>query len=260
MTDEIISQALLALVTFIANFFASMSGGGAGFVQFPALILLGLPFATALGTHKVAVVFLGIGAITKKLRAGPFALDRTVCVAMIAVALTTVIAGSVIIVSVPAKIAQTVLGIITIATGFYSICKRGFGTTSIENRSLARTILGTLALFAIGIFSGSFSSGTGIFSTLILVGIFGMDIKNAILHTMIFVGSLWNAVGAVTVGAMTDIHWQWLPVMIISTFAGAYCGASLMTKMNPGKIKILFSGVCMISGILLIAQPYIKLR
>lgn len=68
--DEVIRQGILFAVSFFANLFASVSGGGAGFVQFPLLILLGLPFATALGTHKVAVVFLGIGALAKQRRSG----------------------------------------------------------------------------------------------------------------------------------------------------------------------------------------------
>ena len=101
MTEELIKQAILFCVTFVANLFASVSGGGAGFIQFPMLILLGLPFATALGTHKVAVVFLGIGAISKKKFDPTFKFDRTVSLIMLLAGCTSVVAGSVIIVSVP---------------------------------------------------------------------------------------------------------------------------------------------------------------
>ena len=60
MLEEVINQTILFIGTFTATLFASVSGGGAGFIQFPLLILLGLPFGTALGTHKVAVVFLAV--------------------------------------------------------------------------------------------------------------------------------------------------------------------------------------------------------
>ncbi|MEF1339048.1 sulfite exporter TauE/SafE family protein, partial [Vibrio rotiferianus] len=40
--------------SLVANTLASLSGGGAGLLQFPLLIFLGLPFSVALGTHKVA--------------------------------------------------------------------------------------------------------------------------------------------------------------------------------------------------------------
>ena len=50
----------LTLIAVIANAMSAFAGGGAGLVQLPALILLGLPFATALATHKLApAVWLG---------------------------------------------------------------------------------------------------------------------------------------------------------------------------------------------------------
>ena len=42
----------LGLIAIIANALSAFAGGGAGLVQLPALILLGLPFASALATHK----------------------------------------------------------------------------------------------------------------------------------------------------------------------------------------------------------------
>jgi uncharacterized membrane protein YfcA len=52
----------------MANLFSAFSGGGAGLIQLPVLIFLGLPFAVALATHKVASVALGIGATIGHLR------------------------------------------------------------------------------------------------------------------------------------------------------------------------------------------------
>ena len=52
----------IGLIAFVANLFSALAGGGAGLVQLPALILLGLPFSIALATHKIASVALGLGA------------------------------------------------------------------------------------------------------------------------------------------------------------------------------------------------------
>ena len=59
---ELIEQLLLFVVSTVANTFSAYAGGGAGLLQLPALIFLGLPFAIALATHKIASVALGIGA------------------------------------------------------------------------------------------------------------------------------------------------------------------------------------------------------
>lgn len=253
MYEEIISQSILFAVSFTANLFASVSGGGAGFVQFPLLILMGLPFATALGTHKVAVVFLGLGALSKKFKdKGNFNIDKQIALIMLFIGCPAVVCGTVIVVSVDPDIAAFVVGLITILSGIYTFYKKSFGGNNIENRSLTRTILGTILMIIIGMFSGSLSSGAGLFSTLTLVLVFGLDLKRAILHTMVFVATIWNAVGAITVGALTSIYWHWVPVLIIATFLGSYLGTTLLIKLNIKFVRICFSCVAILSGLTLL--------
>ncbi len=61
-------QIFLFVVSYIANTFSAFAGGGAGLIQLPLLIFLGLMFSTALATHKVASVALGVGATIRHLR------------------------------------------------------------------------------------------------------------------------------------------------------------------------------------------------
>ena len=49
------------LISFFSNTFSAISGGGAGFLQLPALILAGVPYYQALASHKLATVALGLG-------------------------------------------------------------------------------------------------------------------------------------------------------------------------------------------------------
>ena len=67
---DVFTQGLLFFISLIANIFSAFAGGGAGLLQFPVLIFLGLPFGIALATHKVASVALGIGATIRNLREG----------------------------------------------------------------------------------------------------------------------------------------------------------------------------------------------
>ena len=60
--ETVLMQFVIGLIAFVANLFSALAGGGAGLVQLPALILLGLPFSIALATHKIASVALGLGA------------------------------------------------------------------------------------------------------------------------------------------------------------------------------------------------------
>ncbi len=61
-------QLIIFVISLFANLFSALSGGGAGLIQLPALIFLGLPFGLALATHKVATIALGIGATARHLK------------------------------------------------------------------------------------------------------------------------------------------------------------------------------------------------
>ena len=60
--ETVLMHLVIGSIAFVANLFSALAGGGAGLIQLPALILLGLPFSIALATHKIASVALGLGA------------------------------------------------------------------------------------------------------------------------------------------------------------------------------------------------------
>ena len=61
-----LEQISLLLISLISNIFSAFSGGGAGVIQLPAILLLfNIPFIDALAIHKIATVALGIGATSK---------------------------------------------------------------------------------------------------------------------------------------------------------------------------------------------------
>ena len=56
----------LLFVSFFSNLFSAFSGGGAGIIQLPAILLLfEISFPVALATHKISTVLLGLGASLK---------------------------------------------------------------------------------------------------------------------------------------------------------------------------------------------------
>ncbi len=253
--QETLDQIIIFAISFIANLFASVSGGGAGFIQFPVLILMGLPFAQALGTHKIAVVFLGLGAIIKKKRKeGKFNLDKRLSYLLLLVGCPSVVLGTYIVLQVPAHIAEIFVGLITVASGIYTFYKKEFGVKHDFVMTKTRLAIGIILIILIGMFSGSLSSGSGLFGTMCFVMVFGLDLKSAILHTMLFIGTIWNAVGAITVSQVVSIYWPWVPTMVIATFLGSYLGASLLYKLNVNSIRIIFSCVSLLSGFILIGK------
>ena len=248
---NVLEQLILFLVSLVANLFSAFSGGGAGLIQLPVLIFMGLPFAIALATHKVASVALGIGATVRHLREQP--LEQPLVLCILGFGLPGVILGANIILGIPERLAEVALGILTAGLGVYSWLNPGLGQRSkAVERSWQGHVFGGLVLFFIGVLNGSLTSGTGLFVTLWLVRWFGLDYRRAIAYTLILVGVFWNGTGAVTLGMLTEIRWPWLPALLLGSLLGGYLGAHLAIKSGNRWIKRAFEIVTLLIGVKLV--------
>jgi len=248
---DLTDQLLLFVISLLANLFSAFSGGGAGLIQLPALIFLGLPFGVALATHKVASVALGVGATLRHLREE--SLERNFALLILATGLPGVILGANVILHIPGRWAEIALGCLTIGLGLYSVFQAGLGqNANRRNRDLRGRIIGGSTLFIIGFLNGSLTSGTGLFVTLWLVRWFGLDYKRAVAYTLILVGLFWNGTGAITLGLLGEIKWTWLPALLAGSLLGGYLGAHLAIKKGNRWIKRGFEIVTFLVGIKLI--------
>lgn len=244
-------QVGLLLISLLANLLSALAGGGAGLLQFPVLLFLGLSFATALATHKIASVALGVGATLRHLREG--SLDWHFAVFMLVCGLPGVLTGANLILDLPQSWAILSLGCLTAGLGLYSVFKSDLGLEQQpRHRDFGGMLLGGLGLFLIGTLNGSLTSGTGLFVTLWLVRWFGFDYQRAVAHTLILVGLFWNGAGAIAVALQTPPRWEWLPVLLFGSALGAYFGAHLGIAKGNQLIKRCFELLTLLVGAKLI--------
>lgn len=246
-----LDHILIFVISLLANVFSALSGGGAGLIQLPVLIFLGLPFGVALATHKVATIALGIGATVRHLRESH--LERQFALFMVVAGVPGVVLGASIILRVPDRPAQLALGILTMGLGIYSIFSPKLGQHhEPAHRDRQGYAVGGIALFFIGILNGSLTSGTGLFVTLWLIRWFGMDYKRAVAYTLILVGLFWNGAGAITLGLLGEIYWLWLPALLLGSIIGGYVGAHLAIVKGNKVIKRVFEAVTLLIGLKLV--------
>lgn len=244
-------QILIFFISLVANIFSALSGGGAGLIQLPVLIFLGLPFGVAVATHKVATVALGIGATARHLKEST--LERKFALFITTTGLPGVVLGASFILQVPDRMAEIVLGILTLGLGLYSFFSPQLGQTHQPlHRNSRGYLLGGLTLFFIGILNGSLTSGTGLFVTLWLIRWFGLDYKHAVAYTLVLVGLFWNGAGAITLGILGEIHWLWIPALLLGSVIGGYLGAHLAIVKGNILIKRSFEIVTLLVGLKLI--------
>jgi len=112
--------------------------------------------------------------------------------------------------------------------------------------------LAAVFCFILGVLNGSLTSGTGLFATLWLVRWFGMDYQRAVAYTLTMVGLFWNGSGALTLGLMGDIPWEWLPALLLGSFIGGYLGSHMALRYGNQWIKRAFEVVTLFISIKLL--------
>lgn len=242
---------ILFIASFIANWFSALSGGGAGLIQFPMLIFLGLPFGVALATHKVASVALGLGATVRHWKESH--LERRFSLIILGAGLPGVVLGASVILQVPSQIAQFALGLLTMGLGLYSVFKPKLGMEHApKNREGSALVAGMVGLFVVGFLNGSITSGTGLFLTMWLIHHFGLDYKRAVAYTLVLCGLIWNGAGAVVLGYLGTIAWGWMPALLLGSVIGGYVGSHYAIRKGNLWIKRAFEIVTILIGLKLI--------
>ena len=244
------------LISFFSNTFSAISGGGAGLIQLPALILLGVPYYKALAIHKLATVALGLGGSLRNYKS----LKNDIYIAwqILIFGLPGVIFGASIVEFISEQYLYLFLGIASISLSIYSYLKSDLGLSSIRNElNFFQRLRFLIFIFLIGILNGSISSGTGLLVTILLVKIFKMDFLRAISLTFFTVGIFWNFTGAIFLSRAGSFSSDLLLLLVIGSFTGGYFGAHLSRLKGNRLIKRTFTIVCLSVGISLFIKSIV---
>ena len=159
----------LFFISLISNLFSAFSGGGAGVIQLPAILLIfNIPFVVALASHKIATVALGLGASLRFLKEKT--IERKFFFESLFIGGPGVILGASLIGYVDDTIAKISLGLLIILISIYSYAQKEIGLKDSELQfNLKDKVIGLSVMFIIGLVNGSLSAGTGLFFTIWLV-------------------------------------------------------------------------------------------
>ena len=245
------------LISFFSNTFSAISGGGAGLLQLPALILFGVPYYQALASHKLATVALGLGGSLRNYKS--LRNDIYIAWQILIFGLPGVIFGASIVEFISEQYLYLFLGIFSILLAVYSFFKSDLGLSSGNSKlNLNHKIRFIILIFLIGILNGSISSGTGLMVTILLIKTFGMDFLRAIGLTFFTVGIFWNFTGAIFLSKIGSVPSNILILLIIGSFAGGYFGAHLSKIKGNILIKKTFTIVCFLVGFSLLIKSIIS--
>ncbi|MBO8230209.1 permease [Prochlorococcus marinus str. MU1404] len=243
-------------LSFFSNTFSAISGGGAGLIQLPALILFGVPYYQALASHKLATVALGLGGSLRNYKS----LKNDIFIAwqVLIFGLPGVIFGASFVEFISEQYLYLLLGLISIFLAFYSFFRSDLGLSSGSNKlNLIYKIRFLFFIFLIGILNGSISSGTGLLVTILLIKTYGMDFLRAISLTFFTVGIFWNFTGAVFLSKIGPVNSNLIIFLIVGSFTGGYLGAHLSKLKGNTLVKKTFTLVCLLVGITLLMKSIV---
>ena len=132
--DPLYKSISILLISFFSNTFSAISGGGAGLLQLPALIILGVPYYQALASHKLATVALGMGGSLRNYKS--LGNDIYVAWQILIFGLPGVIFGASIVEYISEQYLYLFLGIISILLASYSFLQSDLGLSSYGNKKL----------------------------------------------------------------------------------------------------------------------------
>ena len=247
------NKVFIFLISFFSNTFSAISGGGAGLIQLPVLLLSGIPYYQALATHKVATVFLGIGGSLRNFKS--LKNDIVILCQILIFGTPGVILGTLIVKFLSEQYLYLILGIFSIFLALYSLLKPSLGLSSVEidiKYSFKKSFV--FPIFFIGILNGSVSSGTGLLVTILLIKTFQIDFLRAVSLTFFTVGIFWNAIGAFFLSRIGFIPLNLLVILILGSFTGGYFGAHLSNLKGNKLIKKTFTVVCLLVGFSLLIK------
>jgi len=239
---------ILFLVSFFSNVFSAISGGGAGLIQLPALLLFGIPYNQALALHKIATVALGIGGSLRNFRS--FNSDLSIILSLLIIGIPGVLFGSSLVMIISNEYLYLIIGLVSIFLGSYSFTKPDLGLAKINKNIDYLTWTRFISfVFVIGILNGSISSGTGLLVTILLIKTFGIDFLKAISITFFSVGIFWNASGAIALTRIGVFPYNILIVLLSGSFLGGLLGAHLSNLNGNKLIKRFFTFLCFLLGL-----------
>ncbi|NEQ53330.1 MAG: sulfite exporter TauE/SafE family protein [Leptolyngbya sp. SIO3F4] len=239
------------LASFVACFFSSLAGGGAGLILLPILLLLGLPFVNALACHKLAVGFIGLGSGYRYTKSGLIDWPMFWWTGLTGVPF--VIFGTRFASRLSGETMRPILGIvILVMVGIALLRKSDHLEHQPRAMSLRLWLLASVVLAPMAFYSGWVSAGAGIFTTYLYLQFFGYDQLHATAMTLSANGIFWNMIGAASHVFLGHTIWVLAPGLVGGALLGSYCGAGVGIKKGNKFLRFIFLTSAFITGLLLL--------
>lgn len=229
-----------ALVLFAAGIAGGLCGSIAGLASlttYPALLLVGLPPVAANVTNTVALVFNAVGSVSAsipELRGQRSALMRLIPVAVLGGA-----GGATLLLSIPAEGFEDIVPVLLAASAVL-IALPQREKVAAARRTVAKTVLESLAMLAICIYGGFFGAAAGVLMLALFLrtGTESLAHANATKNVVLGVA---NGVAALIFVVFAPIHWLAVLPLGLGCLLGSRLGPSIVRRAPATPLRLLIA-------------------
>lgn len=228
----------LVIIFFIGFFSAiasSFVSGALSIISLSLLMLLGLPPTIAFSTFRIGTIGFDLGGFFRYFQEKK--IDWGLFWPLTVTALLGTVIGAQIIVHIDQDTLSRVVGLVILLMVPILIWQKNLGVIS-KSVSTEKRYTGHVISFLLGIWSGSFTLGIGLFSNMQKMYFYGLDLITAkgtsklpslIASTVIVITFAWHNL----------IVWEYVAVIILGTFAGSYIGVKYSIRFGNKNLKLL---------------------
>ncbi|PNZ76946.1 membrane protein [Staphylococcus microti] len=227
---------------FLAAFIDAVVGGG-GLISIPALLAVGLPPATALGTNKLASAFGSLTSTLRYLRSGK--VDLKIVAKLFPLSFIASICGAILAVYLPAELLKPLVIVVLTCVLIYTVMKKDWGSIrTYEKLTLMKLVLFVGVIILIGFYDGFLGGGTGSFLMFAFL-IIGFDFLSAAGNAKVlnFASNFGALLLFIYLGHVDYVYGL---AMAASMIGGSYFGAWFALKYGVSYVKVLFVVVTLI--------------
>jgi uncharacterized protein len=235
---------LVFVVSAIAAFLSSMSGGGSSVIALPIFLSLGISFPLATVINKVAGIFWLLPSSYNYLKGRK--IDWRFLLSFALVGLVGVYLGVLIVLHINQRLLKTGVGIFIIVLVIYIALQKNAGIKTAGVCSRQREPLAYGIALPMGIYEGVLGSGNGIVFSAISFYVKGFDFMSA-LGYYFSISFIWSVFGSLVLISKGYFSLALVVPAILGSVPGAYIGSKYARYRGNRFIKIVF---VVIGGIL----------
>jgi uncharacterized membrane protein YfcA len=226
-------MALGKFFVLISIFFltsvVSVVTGSTSLITVPLMIAMGIEPHVAVATNMMALIFMSAGGSLPFARKG--VIERRLLPVSIGLTVVGSGIGALLLLRIPTRALQLTIVVAMIAVAVFSLLKRGNGSTALPV-SDNRTITGYVITFALAVYGGFFSGGYVTMLTAVFVVFFGLTFLRSVATTKVI--NIFSSAVAMAVFAWRGIVDYKLGIVLgMTMFVGALIGGQVALRL-PG--------------------------